>query len=242
MNVPTIPNLSRLSKAHKYSAAGVAAGSAVVLAVTGLSGTAGTASAAQQTPVLAVHGLTPAADTTSGAQQADWTSGEAGQLKSISAQADAARKHAGQDAVNAKKKAAQDAARKTAQADAAKRAEAQQAANRSRPRKAATVETVALTTRGGSTQQIARQMMSSSQFQCFSHIVSHESGWNYRAVNAGSGAYGLVQALPGSKMASAGADWQTNPATQIRWGLSYMDGRYGSPCAAWSFWQAHSWY
>ncbi|MFF0437656.1 transglycosylase SLT domain-containing protein [Streptomyces sp. NPDC004327] len=89
---------------------------------------------------------------------------------------------------------------------------------------------------------MARQMMAGDQFQCFSNIVSHESGWNYRATNAGSGAYGLVQALPGSKMASAGADWQTNPATQIKWGLSYMNGRYGSPCGAWSFWQANRWY
>ncbi|MFB9438345.1 transglycosylase SLT domain-containing protein [Streptomyces showdoensis] len=89
---------------------------------------------------------------------------------------------------------------------------------------------------------MARQMIPADQFQCFSNIVDHESSWNYRATNASSGAYGLVQALPGSKMSSAGADWQTNPATQIKWGLSYMDGRYGSPCGAWSFWQANRWY
>ncbi|MFF5423271.1 MULTISPECIES: transglycosylase SLT domain-containing protein [unclassified Streptomyces] len=89
---------------------------------------------------------------------------------------------------------------------------------------------------------IARQIIPASQFQCFSNIVDHESGWNYRATNPSSGAYGLVQALPGHKMSSAGADWQTNPATQIKWGLSYMDGRYGSPCGAWSFWQANRWY
>lgn len=92
------------------------------------------------------------------------------------------------------------------------------------------------------TKAIARQMMASDQFQCFSNIVDHESGWNYKAVNASSGAYGLVQALPGSKMASAGSDWQTNPATQIKWGLNYMNSRYDSPCGAWSFWQANSWY
>ncbi|WP_335941358.1 lytic transglycosylase domain-containing protein [Streptomyces sp. PTD5-9] len=91
-------------------------------------------------------------------------------------------------------------------------------------------------------QAIARQIVPADQFQCFSNIVNHESTWNYRASNPSSGAYGLVQALPGSKMASAGADWQTNPATQIKWGLSYMDGRYGSPCGAWSFWQANHWY
>ncbi|MFV2118329.1 transglycosylase SLT domain-containing protein [Streptomyces sp. Act-28] len=91
-------------------------------------------------------------------------------------------------------------------------------------------------------QAIARQMVPGGQFQCFSNIVDHESSWNYRAENASSGAYGLVQALPGSKMASAGADWRTNPATQIKWGLNYMNERYGSPCGAWSFWQANHWY
>ncbi|MFW3472475.1 transglycosylase SLT domain-containing protein [Streptomyces microflavus] len=89
---------------------------------------------------------------------------------------------------------------------------------------------------------MARQMVPADQFQCFSNIVNHESTWNYRASNPSSGAYGLMQALPGHKMSSAGADWQTNPATQIKWGLSYMDSRYGSPCGAWSFWQANNWY
>ncbi|MFB6986672.1 lytic transglycosylase domain-containing protein [Streptomyces sp. NPDC056178] len=91
-------------------------------------------------------------------------------------------------------------------------------------------------------QAMARQMVPADQFQCFSNIVNHESTWNYRATNPSSGAYGLVQALPGSKMSSAGADWQTNPATQIKWGLSYMNASYGSPCGAWSFWQANHWY
>ncbi|MYV89701.1 lytic transglycosylase domain-containing protein, partial [Streptomyces sp. SID1034] len=84
--------------------------------------------------------------------------------------------------------------------------------------------------------------MPSDQFQCFSKIVTHESGWNPSATNSSSGAYGLVQALPGSKMASAGADWKSNPATQIKWGLNYMNDRYGSPCGAWNFWQQNSWY
>jgi flagellar biosynthesis GTPase FlhF len=91
-------------------------------------------------------------------------------------------------------------------------------------------------------QAMARQMVPSGQFQCFSNIVNHESTWNYKATNASSGAYGLVQALPASKMASAGADWQTNPATQIKWGLNYMNDRYGSPCGAWEFWQTNHWY
>ncbi|MFC4499914.1 MULTISPECIES: transglycosylase SLT domain-containing protein [Streptomyces] len=91
-------------------------------------------------------------------------------------------------------------------------------------------------------QAMAAQMVPSGQFQCFSNIVDHESSWNPQAVNASSGAYGLFQALPAGKYASAGADWRTNPATQIKWGLSYMDSRYGSPCEAWSFWQANHWY
>jgi hypothetical protein len=91
-------------------------------------------------------------------------------------------------------------------------------------------------------QSMAASMVPSGQFQCFSNIVDHESSWNYRAVNASSGAYGLFQALPGSKMSSVASDWQTNPATQIKWGLQYMNERYGSPCDAWTFWQANHYY
>ncbi|MEU9316807.1 transglycosylase SLT domain-containing protein [Streptomyces sp. NPDC048295] len=99
------------------------------------------------------------------------------------------------------------------------------------------------TTVAASAQATAKSMIGdAAQFQCFSNIVQRESGWNHHATNASSGAYGLVQALPGSKMASAGADWRTNPTTQIKWGVDYMNSRYGSPCAAWSFWQANHWY
>ncbi|WP_211367452.1 transglycosylase SLT domain-containing protein [Streptomyces sedi] len=91
-------------------------------------------------------------------------------------------------------------------------------------------------------QALARQIVGADQFQCFSNIVDHESGWDHTATNPSSGAYGLMQALPGSKMASAGSDWQTNPATQIQWGVNYMESRYGSPCGAWEFWQANNWY
>ncbi|MEW2085943.1 transglycosylase SLT domain-containing protein [Streptomyces sp. NPDC005283] len=95
----------------------------------------------------------------------------------------------------------------------------------------------------GSPKAIAQKMIADdAQFQCFSKIVEHESGWNVNASNPSSGAYGLVQALPGGKMSSAGADWKTNPATQIKWGLDYMKSRYGSPCGAWSSWQAQGWY
>ena len=71
-------------------------------------------------------------------------------------------------------------------------------------------------------------------FGCLVDIWNRESGWRYDAENP-SGAYGIPQALPGSKMASAGADWQTNPATQIRWGLGYIKQLYGNPCNAWAF-------
>jgi hypothetical protein len=73
-----------------------------------------------------------------------------------------------------------------------------------------------------------------AQFPCLDKLWKKESGWNYRAENRGSGAYGIPQALPGKKMASEGADWKTNPATQIKWGLGYIKGRYDTPCGAWS--------
>ncbi|MEU6577381.1 transglycosylase SLT domain-containing protein [Streptomyces sp. NPDC046805] len=94
-----------------------------------------------------------------------------------------------------------------------------------------------------SAQEIAHKMIpDAAQYNAFSQIVSRESGWDIHATNSSSGAYGLVQALPGSKMASAGKDWKTNPATQIKWGLDYMNSRYGSPAAAWNFWQTNHWY
>ena len=73
--------------------------------------------------------------------------------------------------------------------------------------------------------------MSSSEFDCLDNIWSQESGWNVHADNPTSSAYGIPQALPGSKMSSAGPDWENNPETQIRWGLGYIQGRYGSACA-----------
>ncbi|MFF4755630.1 aggregation-promoting factor C-terminal-like domain-containing protein [Streptomyces sp. NPDC002514] len=101
----------------------------------------------------------------------------------------------------------------------------------------------AATTSGLPAQAIAKKMIpDSAQWDAFNKIVSRESGWNISATNRSSGAYGLVQALPGSKMSSAGSDWKTNPATQIKWGLNYMNSRYGSPVGAWKFWQSHGWY
>jgi hypothetical protein len=81
-----------------------------------------------------------------------------------------------------------------------------------------------------------------SQFPCLDKLWKKESGWNHRAKNPSSGAYGIPQALPGPKMESAGDDWETNPATQIKWGLGYIKGRYGTPCSAWSHSQNTGWY
>ncbi|MFG3464868.1 peptidase S1 and S6 [Streptomyces sp. NPDC047853] len=83
-----------------------------------------------------------------------------------------------------------------------------------------------------------------TQWNCLEKLWDHESGWRWDADNPYSDAYGIPQALPGGKMSSAGADWATNPLTQIKWGLDYIEERpaYGSPCAAWNFWQANHWY
>jgi hypothetical protein len=96
-------------------------------------------------------------------------------------------------------------------------------------------------------QSIAYNMMASfgfsptTYFGCLVDIWNRESGWVYDAENA-SGAYGIPQALPGSKMSSAGPDWETNPATQIRWGLGYIKEIYGNPCSAWAFEEANGYY
>ncbi|GGU36124.1 transglycosylase SLT domain-containing protein [Streptomyces violascens] len=167
-------------------------------------------------------------------QQADAQSAQASAAAKKSAE-EAARVRAAEDA-----KAKKDAADKDkADKDAKARDLETQAASRSAAR---TNFAVKSSYSIADVQALARQIVPSGQFQCFSNIVNNESSWNFQATNSGSGAYGLVQALPGNKMASAGDDWQTNPATQIKWGLGYMNERYGSPCGAWSFWQAHSWY
>jgi hypothetical protein len=136
-------------------------------------------------------------------------------------------------------------------AAAARRAEARRAAARQAQQSAAQQSAgnsaSAPATPSGSPQQIAAAMLgsfgwSSSEFGCLQSLWNAESGWNPSASNPISGAYGIPQALPGSKMASAGADWQTNPATQIKWGLGYIKQVYGSPCSAWSHEQSSGWY
>jgi hypothetical protein len=133
---------------------------------------------------------------------------------------------------------------------AAARAAAEAAAQAQREAEAAAAAAAALaaanTPEGA--QATARQLASANygwgegEFSCLSSLWNKESGWNYQAYNDSSGATGIPQSLPGDKMASAGADWQTNAATQIAWGLQYIADVYGSPCNAWGHSQATDWY
>lgn len=160
------------------------------------------------------------------------------------------------------KKAAEEAAEKARQeAEAAAAAAAAKAAEEA----AAAEERSASTSSGGGSpapiatgggtgdnspagaQATARVMVAErgwgdDQYSCLVSLWNKESGWNYQAYNASSGAFGIPQALPGSKMSSAGADWQTSAATQISWGLGYISGRYGDPCGAWGHSQSTGWY
>ena len=98
-----------------------------------------------------------------------------------------------------------------------------------------------------SAKAIARSMMAGhgwgdSEFSCLENLWTRESSWNYQAENASSGAYGIPQALPGTKMSEVADDWATNPTTQITWGLNYISGRYGTPCSAWAHSESVGWY
>lgn len=142
-------------------------------------------------------------------------------------------------AQEAKDKADADAAaaKAKAEADAATAASASRSAARDDLPSGAAV--------GGSASDAvayAQSAMSTTEYECIAHIITNESSWNVNATNASSGAYGLGQALPGSKMASAGADWQSNGVTQMKWTIGYVNSRYGGACKAWSFWQANHYY
>jgi hypothetical protein len=150
-----------------------------------------------------------------------------------------------QQAAAARQAVAQRRAAERAAAAAAARQAAEQAAEQSQPPPQQD-QSGPPPTPSGSAQQIALGMLgsygwSSGQFSCLVSLWNRESGWNVTASNA-SGAYGIPQALPADKMASAGPDWQTDAATQIRWGLGYIKGLYGSPCGAWAHEEADGWY
>ncbi|MFP8883730.1 MULTISPECIES: transglycosylase SLT domain-containing protein [Streptomyces] len=227
----------------RISVRGFAVASAT--AVTTVGAVVGVASGSEQGTAEPVEAT--AADAT---LLADIPAGQQAQTASLTQQAD----NAVVAADAAAKKAAEEAARKQAAKDAqAKREAAEKAAEEAKKREEARQQAASRSAERtdfavqssytvAQVKAMAQQIVGAGQFQCFSNIIERESGWNYKAQNPSSGAYGLVQALPGSKMASAGADWQTNPATQIKWGLNYMNDRYGSPCGAWEFWQANHWY
>jgi hypothetical protein len=148
----------------------------------------------------------------------------------------------------AAQKAQEAATAAAARAAAAHAAAARAAAARAAAARAEKARRIAATApvRSGDPRSIARQLLAargwSGQFSCLNSLWQRESGWNPRAMNPSSGAYGIPQALPGGKMSSAGADWRTNPATQIRWGLSYIASTYRTPCGAWAHSQSHGWY
>ena len=89
---------------------------------------------------------------------------------------------------------------------------------------------------------LLREGFKIDQMPCLDKLWTKESGWNPKASNSSSGAYGIPQAVPGTKMSSVASDWKTNPATQIKWGLGYIKGRYDNPCGAWAKSQSSGWY
>ena len=230
---------------NRISVRGVAVASATaVTAVGAVVGVAhgSTAQAAAQT--TDISGSTLLADIPSGAQAQVISDNIARQADAQQADAIAAAQKAAAESARLAAAGAATAKANAEKAAAAAAAAAKAAAAQAAAQKAAAAEaSLQQTYAPGSLQALAESIIgNATQFSCFSNIVTRESGWDVTATNPSSGAYGLVQALPGSKMASAGADWQTNPATQIRWGLSYMNSRYGSPCDAWAFWQVHQSY
>ncbi|MEV5545496.1 transglycosylase SLT domain-containing protein [Streptomyces sp. NPDC052309] len=230
----------------RISVRGFAVASATaVTAVGSVVGVASGSTAQNNDAEATATGMTLLADIPAGQQAQVQTASLTQQADAQAIAADVSAKKDAEEA--ARKAAAETAIAKKEQAEkAAEEAKKRAEEEKERASREAARETTTFAVQSSYTvaqiQAMARQMVPSGQWQCFSNIVDHESSWNYKAVNPSSGAYGLFQALPGSKMSSVGADWQTNPATQIKWGLNYMDSRYGSPCEAWSFWQANHWY
>ncbi|GAA1636541.1 lytic transglycosylase domain-containing protein [Microbacterium flavum] len=207
------------------------------------------------TPALLVPSLTAEASTATQTvrEQAAMLRGRLDAAVAKKAEEEAAAKAAAEAAAAAAAQAAAEAAAAQAAAEAeaaaaAKAAEEQSSSSSSSSSSGgSSAPSVDVNVDPASAQGIGRSMAASSygwgddQFACLLSLWNRESGWRVNAANS-SGAYGIPQALPGSKMASAGADWQTNPATQIAWGLGYIAGRYGSPCSAWDHSESNGWY
>ena len=238
------------SKRSKVIAVTAAATLAVAIAAGAAAATLPSGSAAGLTTAADAY-LTAVADHqgATGAAQADTMSGAQLVINAervrfgLQHSEDVAAAQAAQAA--AKASAAKAAAAKAVEAAAARQAAATQAASTAQSTQ--TVATQQAAEPSGSPQQVAQQLLgrfgwSSSQFSCLEPLWERESGWDVTAENPSSGAYGIPQALSGSLMASSGPDWQTDAATQIRWGLTYIQGRYGSPCGAWAHEEADGWY
>jgi Transglycosylase SLT domain len=143
--------------------------------------------------------------------------------------------------------AAADAADLAKRADEAAKRTAEQAASRSQTRTQAPYPVPSSCSDYSGNRALGCAVLRSSgfgldQMPCLDKLFTRESQWNPKARNRSSGAYGIPQALPGSKMAAFGADWETNPVTQVKWGLSYIKTRYKTPCGAWAHSQANGWY
>lgn len=155
----------------------------------------------------------------------------------VSRSADRAPLAAVQDAVDIARSGAEKAERDAADQAAA---EKKKAAEQKKKDDAAAGEKRILEEARSNPKGVAREMLAdygfdAGQFSCLDSLWAGESGWDYTATNPSSGAYGIPQSLPATKMATAGADWETNPITQIKWGLGYIRDAYGSPCSADSF-------
>jgi hypothetical protein len=182
-------------------------------------------------PLSDIESLTAEAQTETASVEVAAT--EADRIAAEAAAAEAAAQAAA-EAAAAEAAAAEAAAQAAAQAAAAEEERQVRTSNANTPNGARAVAADLASSKYG---------WGSGQFECLDNLWQKESGWNYAAVNSSSGATGIPQALPGSKMASAGNDWATNATTQISWGLEYISSsRYGTPCAAWSHSVANNWY
>ena len=232
---------ARMLRRRRVSVGALAAGLAVGVGAFGLEfagvspvSALGTTSAAMPAPTAGLATLL-----------ADRDGEAASRAAERSALPSAVAKAGGQREVSVQERVAQiDQARAVA---AAERAAAKKAAAKKAAAKKAAARRLAAAQ--ANPQAAAQRIMGeygvgADQWGCLKQLWIGESAWNYRAANPSSGAYGIPQALPGSKMASAGADWQTNPETQIRWGLGYIKASYGTPCGALNFWNSHypHWY
>ncbi|MBB2985624.1 aggregation-promoting factor C-terminal-like domain-containing protein [Terracoccus luteus] len=254
---PAAPAARRRSAVDRLPRRGVmvpltAVGAVAAIGV-GLVAATGAARAGDDTPTTPVAAATSVVDTSYRLGMAVSRSDARTPLGTSTADAAAdkaaADAKAKQAAAAAAKKAAAD---KAAAAKKAQEARQQAALEAARKAQAATEakQAAAVADARSDPQAVARQLMaehgwtSDAQFGCLVNLWNGESDWRWSAENSSSGAYGIPQSLPARKMAQFGADYRTNPVTQIKWGLWYIDMSYGSPCNAWSQWQARSphWY